>query len=121
MERQASLERRRQRGRAWAKANYVPRVKKAVAPAKAPAVLPAAAPPVPVVAQPARAITAIPATPKQVRVWLAQNLYACGAERLAAEDRVALMTHQEALAEANRRRARLGDAPLRLVLVRAGA
>jgi len=51
-----------------------------------------------------------------VRVWLAMNLYACGATRLAAEDRVALMTHDEALAEANRRRAGVGDAPFRMVI-----
>ncbi len=67
---------------------------------------------------PPRIEAPILATPKQVRAWLAMNLYACGATRLAAEDRVALLTHAEALEEANRRRAGVGDAPFRLVFTK---
>jgi len=120
-ERAASQERRRERARLWARANYVARRAAAVEAAAAmpapPPAPPPAVPPTPTATQPVIA-TPILVTAKQLRHWLAQSLYACGLTRLDAEDRVALMTHEEALAEANRRRALVRDASFKLIFVR---
>ncbi len=110
--------RSRERRRLWAKAHYVP-AQKGPRPPRIQAAAPAPVKIAPVIVR--RSSTPILATPKQVREWLAQSLYLCGGTRLDAADRVALMTHEEALAEANRRRAQLGDAPMRLIFVKARA
>ncbi|MDB5851929.1 MAG: hypothetical protein JWP29_5681 [Rhodoferax sp.] len=68
----------------------------------------AARPPAPALPRPAAAARAEPemqaASTKAVRDWLERSLHHGGLGKLAASDKVAVMTHQEALQEANRRR-----------------
>lgn len=48
---------------------------------------------------------------KGLRIWLARQFRAGGLGQIAAEDKVAPMTHDQVLIEANRRRQRSGDPP----------
>lgn len=75
-------------------------------------------PAAPRAAQPTEAPAPVTTTPKEVRQWLAQAMYVGGLTRRDAEDRVALLTHEQALDEANRRRVLVGYAPFRLLFVR---
>lgn len=70
--------------------------------------------PAPIVTPTARAPTVpqiITTTPKEVRAWLATSMRAGGLSNLQALDKVALLTHAQAIDEANVRRQR-GGLPL---------
>jgi hypothetical protein len=78
-------------------------------------VLPAPAAPakliLPPPAKPKAEPQVITTTPKEVRAWLIASMKAGGLSLVQAQDRVAYMTHDQALAEANQRRARVGHPP----------
>ncbi|MEI6160141.1 MAG: hypothetical protein WCP77_09930 [Roseococcus sp.] len=82
------------------------------APAKL--ILPAAPPPKPTPQD-------ITTTPKDVRGWLIASMKAGGLTLVQAQDRVAYMTHDQALAEANQRRARAGHPPFAFIGSRSAA
>lgn len=90
----------------------LPAMDATVIPAAAPAPpLTAVAPSLPTPAPEPPADQATYTTTKAVREWLEKNLVLGGMGKLLASDRVAAMTHQEALQEANRRRLRLRMRP----------
>lgn len=78
--------------------------------APAEATKPVIRPPVPARPQTPEAIA-----PRHLRAWLADRLYSGGLSKRDAEDRVALMTHDQVLEDANRRCAQTGARPFRLV------
>lgn len=63
----------------------------------------------------------IPTTPKEVRAWLIASMKAGGLTLVQAQDRVGFMTHDQALAEANQRRARAGYPPFAFLGARSAA
>ena len=75
-------------------------------------ILPAAPPPPP---RPKSTPQVITTTHKDVRVWLIASMKAGGLTLVQAEDRVGFMTHDQALAEANLRRARAGHPPFAFI------
>lgn len=82
------------------------------------AALPAPAPPAP---RPKAEPQVITTTPKEVRAWLTASLKAGGLSLVQAQDRVGFMTHDQALAEANQRRARAGYPPFAFLGARSAA
>lgn len=122
-------ERDRTRKRAWARKNYQPSRRAAAQTPAAEVPAPTAPVAAPVPAAPEAAKPTLAATPrataraeapeavmpKQLRAWLTQRLYASGMARLAAADRVAAMTNDEVLAEANARCEQTGARPFRLL------
>lgn len=80
-------------------------------------------PPVPTLPpMPSRpAPTVITTTTKDVRAWLIASMKAGGLTQMQAEDRVGFMTHDQALAEANQRRARAGHPPFAFLGARSAA
>lgn len=104
----------RERKREWARKKYVSvRVPKVQTDTVAPPTPPPMRTPLPA---PAQAEVPEAASPKQLRAWLVERLYAGGATRLDATDRVAFMTHDQVLTEANLRCSRMGARPFRLVM-----
>jgi hypothetical protein len=88
---------------------------KPILPVPKPALVP---PPIPArPAPPARRATpeVITTTTKEVRAWLIASMKASGLSLVQAQDRVGFMTHDQALAEANQRRARAGYPPFALL------
>lgn len=65
--------------------------------------------------------TVITTTTKDVRAWLIASMKAGGLTQIQAEDRVGFMTHDQALAEANQRRARAGHPPFAFLGARSAA
>lgn len=63
----------------------------------------------------------ITTTPKDVRAWLIAAMKAGGLSLVQAQDRVGFMTHDQALTEANQRRARAGHPPFAFIGARSAA